>query len=174
MLLYRTKTVLSTKNLPKENFFLLQKTLAIDNTPPMDSPKKIYGRFFEALKKAEDEYGRGFNKYLHHETGLSTSFISLLLGDKKKASQQAQIKISEAIKADYQSFFKDTNPAPTPSHEYDPSMEDISKLERENALLEKMVGLLEKDVARLEARIKELEGVADESVPGEPTRRKIG
>ena len=78
----------------------------------MIRPRDINERFYKALKKKEIEYGRGFNKFLCGETGYSTGYISQVLNDKQDASQEAQIKISEAMGVEYKSFF-DT-PQPTP------------------------------------------------------------
>lgn len=74
------------------------------NLVSMDSPDIIHDRFFGLLIKNKEEYGRGFNKFLHHETGLSTSYLSLLIGGKKRASQETQAKIANALKIDYQTI----------------------------------------------------------------------
>jgi len=84
-------------------------------------PREINERFYKSLKKKEMEYGRGFNKFLCGETGYSTGYISQVLNNKQDASQEAQIKISEAMGVEYKSFF-DT-PQPTPL-----GTEDIKKI----------------------------------------------
>ena len=63
----------------------------------------------------------GVNKFLCGETGYSTGYISQVLNNKQDASQEAQIKISEAMGVDYKSFF-DTPPPKTLG------TEDIKKL----------------------------------------------
>ena len=84
-------------------------------------PREINERFYQSLKKKEMEYGRGFNKFLCGETGYSTGYISQVLNDKQDASQEAQIKISEAMGVEYKSFFDAPPPKPL-------GTEDIKKL----------------------------------------------
>jgi len=90
------------KSLPVENFFLLRKAYRDITLGGMDSPDAIHGRFFDLLIRKKDTYGRGYNKFLHHETGLSTSYLSLLIAGKKRASAETQMKIAEALDVDYQ------------------------------------------------------------------------
>lgn len=67
----------------------------------MITPKQIAKRLHAILEKKEDEYGRGFNKHLHHKTGLSTGYLSEIIGGTKPGSPEAQIKICEAIGIEY-------------------------------------------------------------------------
>jgi transcriptional regulator with XRE-family HTH domain len=72
-------------------------------------PDAINKRFYKALAKKWAEYGRGFNKFLCGETGYTSGYISQVLNGNQTASQEAQIKISDACGLDYKSFLEDSN-----------------------------------------------------------------
>ncbi len=73
-------------------------------------PKTINERFYKALTKKWKEYGRGFNKFICLETGYSSGYVSQVLNGNQDASQEAQIKISEACGLDYKSFLEESPP----------------------------------------------------------------
>ena len=96
----------------------------------MISPKQINKRFHGMLREKMNEYGRGFNKFLSLETGISTGYLSEILAGKKPGSQEKQIKICEALEVDYQSLFPDKQGIVTRSQSL-----KISSLEQHKCLL---------------------------------------
>lgn len=124
-------------------------------------PKKINERFYKALKGKHKEYGRGFNKFLCGETGYSTGYMSQVLNGNQAASQEAQIKISDASGMDYQSFLRESStpePKPTTRENEKPQQEAISLIEalaiykKTNQLLQEKVESLEKEIVTLKER----------------------
>lgn len=82
----------------------------------MITPKEIYKKFYNELKKKKSSYGNGFNKFLCGETGFSSGYISSVVNGKQEPSQDAQIKIANACRIDYQSLItadgEEKQPAP--------------------------------------------------------------
>jgi transcriptional regulator with XRE-family HTH domain len=68
------------------------------------TPKKIAERFHAMLKEKKQEYGYGFNNFLHIETGLSSGYLSEIINGDKPGSQEAQMKICHALDVDYQAM----------------------------------------------------------------------
>lgn len=71
----------------------------------MKDYRKEYKAFYDALIVAKDKYGRGFNKFLNLETGLTTGFLSLVINGVKKPSLESQIKILKACGINYEDMF---------------------------------------------------------------------
>jgi hypothetical protein len=140
---------MSTKTLPKENFFLLKETKPSYIYKGMDSPKQIYARFYDALKQKEDDHGSGFNKFINGKTGISTGFLSLVLSGKKKASQQSQINICNACNLDYQSFFSE------PTNNIKPNQKSSQEIQDVIALYKEIITLKDEKIERLEAQLSE-------------------
>lgn len=109
-------------------------------------PKTINKRFYKTLREKKEEYGRGFNKFLCGETGYSTGYISQVLNDKQGASQEAQIKISNACELDYKSFFLEI---PQELIKQKPIKEDID-LRKQNKLLRELNKMKDQRISDLE------------------------
>lgn len=77
------------------------------------TPKKIAARFHAMLKEKEGEYGRGFNKFLHGETGISTGYLSEIIAGDKPGSQETQMKICSALDFNYNILLAEDATLPT-------------------------------------------------------------
>jgi transcriptional regulator with XRE-family HTH domain len=75
----------------------------------MITPKQINERFHAMLEEKMKDYGRGFNKFLHIETGISTGYLSEILAGTKPGSPETQMKICEALEIEYQSLVANTH-----------------------------------------------------------------
>jgi hypothetical protein len=60
--------------------------------------------FYLALNKVVTERGWGFQTTIHHETGLSESYVSQILNRKRMPSMKAQVKIARACGYEYGDF----------------------------------------------------------------------
>lgn len=63
----------------------------------METPEQLYKYFLSALDVLSEKQGHGFQSIIAISSGLSDSYVSQILGRKRKASNKAQISIANGL-----------------------------------------------------------------------------
>ena len=72
----------------------------------MDTAETLYGYFYKALKHSVNERGRGAQKAIAIDAGISPPSLSQILSDtsRKRASLKTQVELAKAFDYQYEDF----------------------------------------------------------------------
>lgn len=149
----------------------------------MATPKRIAALLQPILKQMAGKDGRGFNKDLHHKTGLSTGYLSEIIGGSKPGSQDAQMKICKALRINYNNLLMrceqdaDCNVPDnisTIEHEHVKVVKQFKQKELALEINQIMLEIEQNNPSLLKVIKSQLAGLANECYPAPVKKRTTG